>query len=305
MKDSVYLFGFLIGAAVLLLLGRDQLPSSILLTWGLTFGATTAAAVLMVSLYRVQLELKRSRNELARKNAEIDFAKQVQRALFPADTPSGYGVGFSAICIPAQGISGDYYDMIPGRPEEIIVVVADVSGKGISAAILMANVQARLHALAETFDRLDALAGKLSRDLYRVTEANKFATAFLSCWKKEERTLTYVNAGHLKPIVIGNEAPDLHCGGPPLGMFEAIDYQMGRVRLNPGDLVALYSDGISEAGNSEGEEYGAERLERILTELAGEPLQDIRDEVLNSVRMWTSDDTHDDMTIVLMRVQES
>jgi hypothetical protein len=103
LRDSIYFVGFLLAAGVLLILGRDQLPSAGLFTWGLTFGATTAAGILLVSLYRVQLELKQSRHELARKQAEMNFAREVQAALFPRDLPVDRGLSFSAICIPAQG----------------------------------------------------------------------------------------------------------------------------------------------------------------------------------------------------------
>ena len=149
-RDKVYLIGFVVAAGLLLFLGRGLVQGSALATWGLTFGATTAVAVLLVSLYRVQLELQSSRRQLARKEAELSFALEVQQALFPRHLPESNGLEFSAVCIPARGISGDYYDVVQFPDGRLVFAIADISGKGISAAILMANVQALLRTLSKT-----------------------------------------------------------------------------------------------------------------------------------------------------------
>ena len=112
MRDKLYLIGFLLGAGLLLFLGRNLLQGSVLIAWSLTFGGTTGAGVLGVLLYRLQLQLKASRHELARKEVELKIALEVQRALFPREFPTGGGLEFSAICIPSAGISGDYYDVL-------------------------------------------------------------------------------------------------------------------------------------------------------------------------------------------------
>ena len=109
MRDTLYVLGFLVIAGLLLFIGRDLIPSSTILTWIVTFGATAAVGVLLISLFRVQQELKQSRFELARKDVELQIAREVQAALFPKTLPLDRGLSFSAICIPAQGISGDYY----------------------------------------------------------------------------------------------------------------------------------------------------------------------------------------------------
>src|SRR5262249_10876746 len=148
-RDKLYLLGFLLGAGLLLFLGRDLLQSSIIVTYGLTFGGTTVAAVLLAVLYRLRLELRASQHELSRKEAELNFALEVQRALFPHQLPLDGGLQFSAVCIPARGISGDYYDVMELPDGRIVFAIADISGKGISAAILMANLQAVMRTLAQ------------------------------------------------------------------------------------------------------------------------------------------------------------
>src|SRR5256885_9121114 len=148
MRDRIYLAGFLLGSGLLLYAGRSLLTKSALVTWGLTFAGTTAAATLGLALYRVQLELRASQHELARKEAELNFALEVQQALFPRQFPVDGGLEFAAVCVPARGISGDYYDVLPLNDGRLVFTVADISGKGISAAILMSNLQAVLHTLA-------------------------------------------------------------------------------------------------------------------------------------------------------------
>lgn len=303
-RDNIYLLGFLLAAGLLFYLGRSELPASTLVTWGLTFGATTTAAVLLVSLYRVQVELKASRHELARKDAEINFARQVQKALFPRQLPANENLRFAAVCIPAQGISGDYYDILKTSDGRIIFGLADVSGKGISAAILMANVQALLRNLADSGLTLQEVAVRLNRHLCQVTDSNRFATVFLGDWKSGEMLLNYVNAGHQIPLLRGSRRGEaLGAGGLPVGLFENVDYEMGEVRLQPGDLILLYSDGICEALSPSGEMFGEDRLEKLLDRLEGEPLESITKEIIAAVLKWTSGAAQDDMTLVVARVE--
>src|SRR5262249_45414488 len=131
-RETLYLIAFLVGAAVLLFLGRDLVQGSAFVTWGLTFAGSTGVAVLIASLYRVRIELQASRHQLARKDAELSFALEVQRALFPRQLPEEGGLEFSAICIPAHGISGDYYDVMRLPDGRLVFAIADISGKGIS-----------------------------------------------------------------------------------------------------------------------------------------------------------------------------
>jgi sigma-B regulation protein RsbU (phosphoserine phosphatase) len=303
-KDTAYLLAFLVIAGVLLIVGRDQLPSSTVLTWGITFGATSAFAVLLVSLYRVQHELKRSRRELARKEAELTFAREVQAALFPRSFPSDRGLSFSAICIPAQGISGDYYDIVECPDGRIAVALADISGKGVSAAILMANVQARFRALIETQDSLPEVCSRLNDHICGFTQSGKYATFFVAQWRRGSLQMEYVNAGHQVPIVLGPGVAWPDKGGPPLGLFSGVKYEAGTLALRNGDAIVLYSDGIIEAPDDEDEEFGMERLQALLEPMHGRPLREIQKSVLEAVNHWTQRDPNDDMTLFVIRIDD-
>lgn len=305
-RDKLYVIGFLAGAGVLLLLGRGVLPgAAVLLTWSLTFGGTAAAAVLGVVLYRLQLQLKASRLELARKEAELNIAREVQQALFPRQLPAGGGLEFSAVCIPSAGISGDYYDVLVLPDGRLIFAIADISGKGVSAAILMANLQALLRALAPSAPEPSAVCRRLNEHLHQVTDAAKFATLFYGDWNPRERRLTYVNAGHNAPLLLGNgRSQRLERGGMPLGMFAAAEFDTGAVSLDPADTLVLYSDGITEAATVNGEEFGESRLEEVVKAHCGKPLAEIQAQVLAAVRQWSGSSAEDDMTLMFVRATD-
>jgi sigma-B regulation protein RsbU (phosphoserine phosphatase) len=304
MRDRLYLAGFLLGSGLLLYFSRGLLARSALVTSALTFAGTAAAAILGVALYRVQLELRASRHELARKEAELNFALEVQRALFPKQFPADGGLEFSAVCVPARGISGDYYDVLPLQDGRLVFTLADISGKGISAAILMSNFQASLHTLARGGHSAGEVCANLNRHLYYVTDDSRFATCFYAEWNRRERILHYVNAGHPLPIVHGSfRGQPLDAGGPPFGIFLTAQFQVGRVSVQPGDLIVLYSDGITEATTAQDEEFGESRLEALIAAHSTRPLAEIQRQVLSAVRDWTGRELADDLTLLLVRAQ--
>jgi sigma-B regulation protein RsbU (phosphoserine phosphatase) len=306
MRDRIYLLVFLVGAGVLLYVGRGYLAMSAYAAFGLTFAGTTAAAVLGMVLFRVQLELRASRHELARKEAELNIALEVQQALFPRQFPVDGDLEFSAVCVPARGIGGDYYDVLQRSGGRVAFVIADISGKGISAAILMSNVHAVLRTLYDAGHPAGELCSQLNRQLHRVTEGAQFATAFFAEWSQGDRSLTYVNAGHPAPILLGSRSGEqLQAGGPPLGLFPGMDFQVGRLVLQPGDMMVLYSDGITEAGESSDKEFGEARLEAIVKQHCEKPLDEIRQQVLQAVRDWAGTELEDDMTLLLIRAARS
>ncbi len=189
------------GAAALVFLGRGIIPGELLLTWLAAFAGTTAVAVLLVSLYSVRLELRQSRHELTLKEAELNFANEVQQALFPRRFPANRGVEFAATCLPARGIGGDYYDVLALPDGRVGFAVADISGKGISAAILMANLHALVRTLAFRSPSLAEFGASLNRHLHDVTEESRFATFFYAEWHAGQRQVRYVNADHNPPFV--------------------------------------------------------------------------------------------------------
>ncbi|HEU4388631.1 MAG TPA: PP2C family protein-serine/threonine phosphatase, partial [Blastocatellia bacterium] len=276
-NDKFYVIAFLAVAGVLIFAGRDLVQGAAIVTWGVTFGGTTAVAVLAAALYRVRLELQASRRQLARKEAEVSFAREVQSALFPRELPRACGLEFTAVCIPASGISGDYYDVLELANGRVIFAVADISGKGISAAILMANLQAVLRTLAEGDASPREICMRLDRHLHRVTDDSRFATFFLAEWQESNRVLRYVNAGHNPPLLLGaHDATRLVTGGPPIGLLPDSTFEMGEVLLQQGEMLVIYSDGITEAESANGEQFGERRLQQIVEENFSKPLVEIQ-----------------------------
>ncbi len=303
MREKTYIPIFLLAAGLLLFLGRDLLEQSALVTWSLTFAGTTAAGILGMALYRVQAELRASQHELARQEAEVNFALEVQKALFPRQFPVDGGLEFAAAYVPARGISGDYYDVISLPDGRLAFAIADISGKGISAAILMSNVHAAMRTLAETGLSPGQVCSQMNRHLYGVTDAERFATFFYAEWDRSERHLRYVNAGHNPPILHGpSRGARLEAGGPPLGVSLDFTFQESRVGLELGDMLVLYSDGITEAPAPHGELFGESRLESLIQAHAEKPLAEIKQQVLAAVHNWSGKEPEDDVTLLLVRV---
>ncbi len=302
MRDKLYLVGFLLAAGLLLFLGRDLIRSSVVIAWGVTFGGTTVVALLVLALYRFRVELEASRHELARKEAELSFALKVQQALFPREFPVGTGLEFAAICVPAAGISGDYYDVLQTPDGRVVFAIADISGKGISAAILMANLQALLRVLVPISSSPGEVCSKLNDHLHQVTDSTRFATFFYAEWTPPLRRLRYVNAGHNPPLLLGSGPGRLlHHGGIPLGIMPDYTFETGETCLTPNDLLVLYSDGITEAGLREDREFGEERLASLVTSLQDRPVREIQSRIMDAVRTWTGKDPDDDMTLMVIR----
>jgi sigma-B regulation protein RsbU (phosphoserine phosphatase) len=208
---------------------------------------------------------------------------------------------FSAICIPAQAIGGDYYDAIRRSDGRVGFLVADISGKGISAAILMANLQALFRVLMKEKETLQEVSWHLNSYLYEATESSRFATSFLAEWSPDQQLLTYVNAGHQAPLLLGSIAgAQLTCGGPPLGMFGNSEYQIGCLRVEESDMMLLFSDGIVEA-RCRDEELGAERLNEILMSLRKGPVAQMPSLILKAVTAWAEGEAEDDMTLVVIK----
>jgi sigma-B regulation protein RsbU (phosphoserine phosphatase) len=302
MRDKLYILALLAGAGLLLYLGRGLLRESALLGFGLTFAGTMAAGVLGIALYRVQLELRASRQELAMKQAELNFAMEVQLALFPREFPRDGGLEFSGICIPARGISGDYYDVIPLPDGRLGIAIADISGKGISAAILMSNLHAVLRTLAAAGCSPDEIGTRLNRHLHQVTQGSRFATLFYAEWDDSERRLCYINAGHNAPILVGEAGVRrLLAETPPLGLFLGPEFTVQSVMLDAGALLVLFSDGVTEAGTDKGTEFGDAQLEALISAHARKPLQEIQQQILATVERWTANELEDDFTLLLAR----
>ena len=205
-------------------------------------------------------------NKRRRLENEISIAREVQNQLFPSTLPSVPGVEIEAICKAARSVSGDYYDFIQLSPTHIAIAIADISGKGISAALLMASLQAALRSqmLSEGSERLNMaeLVSRLNKHLVRNTGDDRFATFFIAIYDSATRTLRYTNAGHLPAFLICNGTSEqLDKGGMVLGVMEDYVYEEGLLMVRPDALLIGYSDGLIEPENVYGEEFGIRRLQ--------------------------------------------
>jgi sigma-B regulation protein RsbU (phosphoserine phosphatase) len=259
-----------------------------------------------------------------RVDREIEIARQVQERLLPQIYPLVKGLDFAGYSRTAQEVGGDYYDFIPLDNGKLGIAIGDVSGKGISSALLMASIRAALHGL--TFSgtlSLARLIEGLNRIIFDSSTSNRFVTFFFGEYDPCARTLDYVNAGHnapvlLRPAVPGQDSflsPDGPCqdgpcivqrletGGPVLGIFTDVQYEQGQLQLQPYDVLIGYTDGISEAMTTAYEEWGEERLIAAAKMSTHRSAQDIVTAVVQRVDRFTAGaEQNDDLSVVVLKV---
>ena len=246
-------------------------------------------------------DVRRERDALER---EMNVAREVQRELLPRAAPRFEGLELAGVCRPAVAVGGDCYDYLQradGRPG---LVIADISGKGVPAAILMASLQASVRSLFPTAADPGQLHERLNNALCGSSSTARYATAFLADFDPGARRLTYSNAGHLPALVIRG-AQTLRCqeGGIPIGLFDGATYDTGALTLEPGDLLALFTDGVTEAPGPDDEEFGEDRLADLLRAHKGGSLEAAVQAVLDALLAWGGPAAHDDVTLVLARVR--
>jgi len=234
---------------------------------------------------------------------ELEIARNVQQKLFPRSSPSLHGIFYAGRCAPARDISGDYYDFIDLGGSGLGFVVADVSGKGIPAALLMANLQGCLRSQLERehSDPADMLRS-VNRLLHDSTAPEHFATLFFGEYNNDTHRVRYVNCGHLPPMLLraGGDVELLEPTATVLGAFAVWRCEVGEVTFAPGDLLVLYSDGITEAGIESGQEFGEARLMSILKQARSDEPERIIDKVMSAVREYGPGVQGDDMTVVVV-----
>ncbi len=269
----------------------------------------TFAVIVGIALHtydRMRLQIEASYRVLREKEAierEIAIAREVQRELLPRAVPRVRGLALAGACLPAVGVGGDLYDFLPFSDDRIGLVIADVSGKGIPAALLMAGLQASLRSLALPDMPPSEVALRMNEMLLRSTSAARYATMFFALHDGRSRILTYSNAGHWPPLHLSaNGVARLSAGGMPIGLLPEARYGEGRRELGVGDLLVLYTDGIIETPDLDGREFGEENLVRVLRGNADRDLEGIVRAVLDEVRGWSGGAApHDDVTLVLAR----
>jgi len=240
---------------------------------------------------------------------ELSIAREVQNQLFPMSLPSVPGVEIEAICKAARTVSGDYYDFIQLSPTHVAIAIADISGKGISAALLMASLQAALRSQVLTVDSATMgtaeLVSRLNKHLVRNTGDDRFATFFIAVYDSATRTLRYTNAGHLPSFLIcRGTATNLDKGGMVLGVVEDYAYEEGMVVVPSDALLVGYSDGLVEPENVYGEEFGIKRLRDAAVRVqASAPLM-VAEALMAAAEEWAgTPEQADDMTVIVARLR--
>src|SRR5215471_2053496 len=236
---------------------------------------------------------------------EMEFARQVQTKLFPQKFPSMRTLEYTGGCNPAKTVGGDYYDFLELRPGRLGIVLADIAGKGVPGALLMANLQANLRSqYAMAVDDLPRLLTSVNRLFFQNTDTASYATMFFADYNDATRLLRYSNCGHLPPLLVRPAATNverLHATCTVLGMFEAWQSEVTEVMLAPGDTLVLYTDGITEAENSAGEEFGESRPIEMLRDFSRLPVEQLKDAVVRTVRQFSGGEQGDDITLVIGR----
>ncbi len=261
---------------------------------------------LMTDSIRSLIEEQKQRQRLEN---ELSIAREVQNQLFPQRVPSVPGVEIEAICKAARTVSGDYYDFIQLSSTRIAIAIADISGKGISAALLMASLQAALRSqlLAPGSDSMSTaeLVERLNVHLVRNTADDRFATFFVAVYDSATRILRYTNAGHLPSFCIcGDHAMYLDKGGMVLGVFEEYVYQEGVETVPPDAILVGYSDGLVEPENVYGEEFGITRLRDAAIRMNGASPSVIAQGMMQAAEEWAgTPEQADDMTVIVARLR--
>ena len=247
------------------------------------------------------LVLRREEELLTR---DLEQAAEIQRGILPAVPPESPGLELAGYNAPCRTVGGDYYDFIPYPDGRVALVLGDVAGKGMAAALLMSALQARVQLLTEEPASLSELFARLDRSLAARCPANRFITLFACVVDPRTGETVYCSAGHLPALLVrvAGEVESLEARGGLLGFLHEHGYEEHRARLELGDLVVLYSDGVTEACDRAGSEFGSERLARLVVERRGEPADAIVRGIVRALDDWCgAEGAGDDVTIVVAR----
>jgi phosphoserine phosphatase RsbU/P len=285
-----------IGASMGLFL-QGSLASSLRWPFLLGMGLATVGFLVYDVIMGVEILEKRAYE------AEMSVAAQIQARLFPRELPQHAGLSVSAYHRPARAVGGDYYDIIPMGPGRFTLVVADVSGKGVPAAILMASLRTQIRVLSPRGLSPSTLITYMNESVYADTEPSQYATLFFGQVDLNQGTLTYVNAGHVAPLIVGTMGTRrwLATGGLPLGMFSGRPFEQGTEFFGPGDRLVLYTDGISDVGVAEDETLSAAQLESLVVQNRTASLDELTGRIIQEVkRVQRRTDQSDDITLLVV-----
>ncbi len=257
---------------------------------------------------RSAIERDRTQSEIAsqldRQGREIEEARAIQIGFLPKEIPQIAGYEIAGAWQPARVVGGDYYDVFPFGGDTLGLCIADVAGKGMPAALLMSNLQAAVRGLASPALSPEVLCERLNSLICRSIASDRFITFFYAHLDGGSRELRYANAGHNAPIVAHRDGTHdrLAEGGGVLGIFPSQNYVMGSHTLLPGDRVLLFTDGVAEACNSDGEEFGDTRLIRLLGENRDASAEELQKTILDAVGTFCSGNWQDDATLIAVKV---
>jgi sigma-B regulation protein RsbU (phosphoserine phosphatase) len=261
------------------------------------FASSAAVSIEKALLHRQVLDTQRIDDQL-------EVAREVQSGLLPGAPPALAGYDIAAVALPTWAIGGDYYDYVPLEEGRLGLVVADVSGKGIPAALIMATVRAALRTEMRRHADLRAVAGQLNAAVLESGDASRFVTAVCGVLDPTSGRLTYVNCGHNPPLLLraSGGVESLQRGGPALGLFATAAFEVGEVDLEPGDRLVLYTDGVVEPTDGEDREFGTDRLAAAVRGAAGRPAAEALRCVIEATRAFGGrDDYDDDFTLVVVQ----
>jgi len=277
-------------------------------TWETTFTEehlnilTTLASVASIRVENATLLEERIARE--RMERELALATEIQQRFQPSGPPEIDGYEFQGISFSCYEIGGDYYDFVPKPDGKMLVALGDVSGKGTAAALLMSSLHAAIHAQVAAKSSLDTMIVSVNRYLAENTPANRFVTLFAAELEPSDGTIQFINAGHNPPLVgrADGTVVQLESGGLPLGIMGGAEYEAGSVQLGHGEVLVIYSDGVTEAVNLKDEEYGIERLSEVISKNFGSSASGIRDKVESALSVFTETaPANDDITLVIVK----
>lgn len=265
---------------------------------------TTLASVASIRVENASLMDERINRE--RMERELELATEIQQRFQPSGPPSVPGYEFQGISFSCYEIGGDYYDFLERHDGRMMVALGDVSGKGTAAALLMSSLHAAIHGQVAAKTPLAQTVISINEYLVENTPANRFVTLFIAELEPATGELMFINAGHNPPLIARADGSTelLSSGGLPLGLMGFAEYETGRAQLNSGDVLFIYSDGVSEANNINEDEFGMERLTQVISANVGRSASGIRDKVEAALSSFTGTAApNDDITLVIVKRQ--
>jgi serine phosphatase RsbU (regulator of sigma subunit)/pSer/pThr/pTyr-binding forkhead associated (FHA) protein len=263
---------------------------------------TTLSSVAAIRVENARLTEEQMERE--RLEREQQVASEIQQRFLPAAAPQVDGYELQGISFPCYEIGGDYYDFIQREDGNLVVALGDVSGKGTAAALLMSSLHAAIHAQADAHDSIVETIEAVNRYLTESIPPNRFVTLFYAELDPERGRLTFLNAGHNPPLIVhaGGTMEQLASGGLPLGIMADAEFREGRTQLLPGDVMVIYSDGVSEAVNPTGEEFGPTRLYEVVARNLDASASGVRDRIESALtKFCQGTPAADDITLVIVK----